>query len=47
MFFQVTPGTITLSNHMHNAYFCFCHDVYTRNKRTKIIYTMKIDVFFK
>ena len=27
VFFQVTPGTITLSNHMHNAYFCFCHDV--------------------
>ena len=19
-------GTITLTNHMHNAYFCFCHD---------------------
>ena len=27
MCFQVTPGTTTLTNHMHNAYFCFCHDV--------------------
>ena len=22
---KVTPGTITLTNHMQNANFCFCH----------------------
>ena len=25
MTFQVTPERITLTNHMHNASFCFCH----------------------
>ena len=39
-------GTITLTKHTHNANLCFCH-VYTRNKHTKIIYQMKIDVLFK
>ena len=23
--FQETSGTITLTNHMHNPNFCFCH----------------------
>ena len=25
VFFQVMPVTITLTNHMHNGNFCFCH----------------------
>ena len=25
MYFQVTPGTITLTNYTHNANLCFCH----------------------
>ena len=35
--FQVTSGTITITNHMHNPNFCFCHDT-RRNKHTKIIH---------
>ena len=37
--------TITLTKHPYNANLCFCH--VTPRTNTKIIYTMKINAFFK